>query len=162
MTQERIGYIKVSLIIFGIIIIGSIWLSYNISTPNLPKNLTQKKAAKKLQKSLIQFQQNWKPLIDNIVRDFQGKIVSIELLDSTTCWAVLSPNLPRLQTIELAENIGSYIRRSTESTHRITPDVHVFLRGQHVAVARPSGKSYIGEISIQYWNPSAFKGQYRP
>lgn len=161
MTQERIGFFKVFLVIFGTLIIGSIWLAYNISTPTPPKYLLKKDCEKNSKDNLLD-KQYWKMLADNIVKDFQGKIISIEQLNSTACWAVLSPVFTRIQSAALAEIIGSYIRNFSGSSQEMTPSIHVFVRGQHIAVARLSDKSYVGKISIQHWDPSVFKGRCRP
>lgn len=106
--------------------------------------------------------QNWKTVANNLVIDYRGKIVSIEQLNSITCWAVLSPDLSNFECIETAENIGYYIRNSTGGIRGERPSVHVFRAGWHIAVARPDGIKYIGELNIQDWNPSAFGGEYKP
>lgn len=104
------------------------------------------------------YAQDWKTIADNIIMDYKGKIISIEQLNSTTCWAVLSPRLSNYQAMEVAENIGYYIKNVIGKT----PVVHVFVNGRHIAIARPSGKKYIGKVKIQDWNPSVFGGQHRP
>jgi len=108
------------------------------------------------------FAQDWKTVANNLIRDYRGKIISIEQLNSSTCWAVLAPWISNEQAVKIAENIGYYIRNSTGGIHGSTPSVHVFIRGKHIAVARPSRGKYIGKIEIEDWDPSVFKGQYRP
>ncbi len=104
----------------------------------------------------------WKTLADNLIADYQGKIVSIEQLNSTTCWAVLASYISDNEAVELAENIGYYIRNVTGGAGGEKPSIHVFVDDKHVAIARPSGIQYIGKLSIENWNPSAFEGKYRP
>jgi len=106
----------------------------------------------------VAYAENWKKLADDIVISYKGKIISIEQLNPTTCWAALSPKLTKTQAVEVAENIGHYVRNKTGKT----PSVHVFVNDEHIAIARPSGKRYIGKIKIEHWDPSAFDGQYRP
>jgi len=101
---------------------------------------------------------DWKSLAEDIIIEYQGKIVSIEQLNSSTCWAMLSPRMLNNQAVKVAENIGYYVKNVTGET----PSVHVFVNGKHIVIARPSGRKYIGQIKIENWNPSAFSGQYRP
>ena len=108
------------------------------------------------------FAQDWKTLADNLVGDCQGKIISIEQLNSSTCWAVLSPMISNYQAVELAESIGYYIRNSTGGIRGQKPSVHVFVSGKHIAIARPYGMKYKGKLDIANWDPSAFGGKYRP
>jgi hypothetical protein len=160
MTQRRIGCLT-----SFIIVIGVVWLIYQFAAPKFsspPISKPQKLSSKIVKKIRCGIQnKDWKKLADNIIKDYQGKIISIEKLNSTTCWAVLSPNLSNIQAVEIAENIGYYVRNSPGITHGITPSIRVFLRGKHVALARPSRK-YVGEIDLQDWNPTAFNGKYRP
>ncbi len=112
--------------------------------------------------SFTSYAQDWKEVADNLVIDYRGKVVSIEQLNSSTCWAVLSPDLSVGEAVEVAENVGYYIRNSTGGIRGKRPSVHVFIGTKHVAVARPSGLNYVGKISMENWNPSDFKGEYRP
>lgn len=98
------------------------------------------------------YAQDWSTVAKNLVRDYQGKIISIEELDSSTCWAILAPGLSNIECVKMAENIGYYIRNTTGGVHGKTPSVHVFKGPQrHIAVARPSGMQYIGELDIKIW-----------
>lgn len=108
------------------------------------------------------YAQDWKTLSKNLKIDYKGKIISIEQLNSSTCWAVLSSNLSNLECVKIAENIGYYIRNSTGGIRGKTPSVHVFRGGKHIAIARPSGIQYVGKLDIENWDPSAFNGKYRP
>jgi hypothetical protein len=108
------------------------------------------------------YAQDWKTLSKNLMIDYKGKIISIEQLNSTTCWAVLSSDLSNLECVKIAENIGFYIRNSTGGINGETPSVHVFKGDKHIAVARPSGMQYVGKLDIKNWDPSAFGGEYRP
>ncbi|MEA3305601.1 MAG: hypothetical protein U9R52_02185 [Candidatus Omnitrophota bacterium] len=83
-----------------------------------------------------------KKLSDDIIMNYKGKVISIERLNSATCWAVLSPELTNTQIVEIAENIGHYIRNATGE--KLT--VRVFVNGTHAALARPSGKKYIASL----------------
>ncbi len=108
------------------------------------------------------YAQDWKTLSKNLMNDFKGKIISIEQLNSSTCWAVLSTYLSNLECVKLAENIGYYIRNSTGGIRGQKPSVHVFKGGKHIAIARPSGMQYRGELDIKNWGPSTFGGKYKP
>ena len=106
--------------------------------------------------------QNWKTLSQNLMVEYKGKIIAIEQLNSSTCWAVLSSSLSNLECIGIAENIGYYIRNSTGGIRGQKPSVHVFKDGKHIAIARPHGMKYVGKLNIENWNPSTFGGKYRP
>ena len=108
------------------------------------------------------YAQDWKKLSKNLIIDYKGKVISIEQLNSSTCWAVLSSNLSNLECVKIAENIGYYIRNSTGGVRGESPSVHVFKGGKHIALARPSGMKYVGKLDIDNWDPSAFDGKYRP
>ena len=108
------------------------------------------------------YAQDWKTLSNNLKIDYKGKIISIEQLNSSTCWAVLSSDLSNLECVKTAESIGYYIRNSTGGIRGKKPSVHVFKVGKHIAIARPSGMQYIGKLDIKNWDPSAFNGKYRP
>ena len=160
MAQKRIGCFTSFLIIIGVI-----WIIFQISKPpsspppaTSPKESSVQKTDKKGQEKPKRVSYDWKTLANNLIKDYQGKIVSIEQLNSTTCWADLS----NAQAVKIAENIGYYIRNSTGGIHGETPSVHVFLRGEHVAVARPSGVNYYGKIKIENWHALDFGGKYRP
>lgn len=105
---------------------------------------------------------NWGKLAERLIIDYKGKILSIEQLNSTTCWVILSSDLSNFQAVKIAENIGYYITNSTGGRRGETPDVHVFIGGKHISIARPSGFNYIGELKIENWDPSVFGGRYRP
>jgi len=108
------------------------------------------------------YAQDWKTLSKNLMIDYKGKIISIEQLNSSTCWAVLSSDLSNLECVKLAESIGYYIRNSTGGIRGERPSVHVFKGGKHIAVARPSGMQYVGKLDIENWDPTTFGGKYRP
>ena len=108
------------------------------------------------------YAQDWKTLSSNLKIDYKGKIISIEQLNSSTCWAVLSSDLSNLECVKVAENIGYYIRNSNGGIRGERPSVHVFKGGSHIAIARPSGMQYVGKLDIENWDPSAFGGKYRP
>lgn len=111
------------------------------------------------------FARDWRTLADNLINEYQGKIICIEQLNSVTCWAVLDPSLSNQQAIKMAEDIGNYIRNSTGGFKGEKPTVHVFKRRKHIAVARPYGLyglEYKGKLDIGTWDPSIFDGKYRP
>lgn len=109
---------------------------------------------------------NWKALVNNIVGWYEGKIISIEQLNSTTCWVVIRPVRSMSRAVEIAENVGCFIRLHTGGfpiwKHGETPVVHVFMNGKHVAVAKARGTEYIGKVDLEDWDPSSFDGEYRP
>lgn len=111
------------------------------------------------------FARDWKILADNLINEYHGKIISIEQLNPLICWAVLDPGLSNQQAVEIAENIGNYIRNSTGGFKGEKPTVHVFKCRKHIAVARPYGMyglDYKGKLDIGTWDPSIFDGKYRP
>lgn len=101
---------------------------------------------------------DWKTLADLIIADYRGDIIFIEQLNSSTCWAVLSPKTSSERAVEIAENIGYYIRTVLGKT----PTVRVFVNGVHVAIARSSQGRYVGKLKIESWGTSTFKGEHRP
>ena len=105
---------------------------------------------------------NWTKIADNIIIDYRGKILSVEQLNSTTCWAILNPNITKNQAIKISENLGYYIRNSTGGIDGKTPSVHLFRNDKHIVIARSIGLKYKGEIKINNWSPSVFKGKYKP
>lgn len=147
--ENRTRQIKAGrcLIIFLAIIVllslGAIWVVTEVSILHKEK-MAEKRAGERRQKTA---DHDWKTIADNLIAEYKGKILYIEKLNSKTCRAVLSPGLSDLEAVELAENIGHYIRNSTVGINMATPLVNVFINGKHVAVARPSGVDYIGEIS---------------
>ena len=95
--------------------------------------------------------QNWQAVEKGLLRDFGGKIVSIEKLDSATCWARIDGNISHVKAVDLAESIGYYIRNTTGGIKGKTPSVHIFKGSRHIAVARPSGVKYTGKLQVQEW-----------
>ena len=109
------------------------------------------------------YSQDWKTLSENIKLDFKDKIISIEQLNSSTGWAVLSSDLSNLECVKIAENIGYYIRNSTGGPRSgKTPSIHVSKGGKHIAVARRYGMKYVGKLNLEDWDPSVYNGKYRP
>jgi len=108
------------------------------------------------------YAQDWKAISKNLISNYNGKIQSIEQLNSSTCWAVLSPSLNNLECVKTAENIGYYIRNVTGGIRGKKPSVHVFKNNKHIAIARPSGLKYIGHLDIKIWNASSFRGKKKP
>ena len=95
---------------------------------------------------------DWNQVAKNLIADYQGKIISIEKLNSSSCWIVVSPSLNTAECVKLAENIGYYIRNSTGGPRSgQTPTVHVSQGTQQIAVARPSGMQYKGKLNIKSW-----------
>lgn len=115
-----------------------------------------------LSHSTDSYAQDWKAIAENMKIEYRGKIVSIEQLNSSTCWAVLSSSLSNNESIRIAENIGYYIRNSTGGIRGSKPSIHVFKGGRHIAIARPSGMKYVGKLDLADWDTSSFQGEYRP
>jgi len=101
---------------------------------------------------------DWKEIADSIIVDYQGKILSIEQLNGTTCWAILSSKISMFDAIGVSERIGDHIKNTTGRT----PTVRVFINGRQVAMARPSGNRYAGQTKVETWNPMSFGGSERP
>ena len=95
---------------------------------------------------------DWNQVAKNLMAEYQGKIISIERLNSSSCWIVVSPSLNPSECVKLAENIGYYIRNSTGGPRSgQTPSVHVSQGTQQIAVARPIGMEYKGKLDIKSW-----------
>jgi hypothetical protein len=88
-----------------------------------------------------------KKTINGLVLEYRGKIVSIEKLDDTTCWAILNSNLSYSDCLQLSKDIGYYIINTTG----YSPSVHVFRDRTHIAVARPTilGTGYKARLDIK-------------
>jgi hypothetical protein len=139
----------VFLIIIGLASFGTVWLVTKVAVIHQEK-LAEKEAQKR-EKEIGNF--NWDNISAKLVAKFDGKIRSIEQLNSMTCWAVLSSDISNEEAARLAENIGNYIMRLTGGKKGGKPPVHVFINGKHVAVAKPSGMDYTGKVSLQDWGP---------
>ena len=96
---------------------------------------------------------DWNQVAKNLMADYKGKIISIEKLNSSSCWIVVSPSLSTAECVKLAENIGYYIRNSTGGPRSgQTPTVHVSQGTQQIAVARPTGgMQHKGKLNIKSW-----------
>ena len=108
------------------------------------------------------FATDWKTLSNNLKTAYAGKIISIEQLNGTTCWVVLSPQFSNSDCVKTSESIGYYIRNATGGIKGEKPSIHVFKSGKHIAIARPNGIQYKGKLDIKNWNPSSFNGKHRP
>lgn len=106
--------------------------------------------------------QDWKVLANNLIENYRGKIISVEQLNSSTCWIVVSKQVSIIQCVKMAENVGYFIRNSTGGINGIKPSVHIFKQGKHIAIARPDGLNFKGKLDIQNWSAEAFEGKYRP
>jgi len=91
-----------------------------------------------------------KKTINSLVLEYRGKIVSIEKLDDTTCWAILSSDLSHSDCLQVSKDIGYYIKQTTG----YAPSVHVFQGKTHIAVARPTilGAGYKARLDIKKWD----------
>jgi hypothetical protein len=105
---------------------------------------------------------DWKVIAENLTRHYEGKVLSIEQLNESTCWAVLAPDFSEQQAARMARDIGYFIKNATGRTKGETPVIHVFVNKRQVAVARSTGRWYVGKIHIENWDPAFFKGKYRP
>jgi len=95
--------------------------------------------------------ESWvKKTINSLVLEYRGKIVSIEKLDDTTCWAILSSDLSHSDCLQISKDIGYYIKKTTG----YAPSVHVFQGRTHIAVARPTilGAGYRSRLDIKKWD----------
>jgi len=108
------------------------------------------------------FSHDWKEIAENLIRHYEGKVLSIEQLNESTCWAVLAPDFSEQEAARMARDIGYFIKNATGRTKGETPVVHVFVNKRQVAVARSTGRWYVGKIYIENWDPAFFKGKYRP
>jgi hypothetical protein len=105
---------------------------------------------------------DWKAIAENLIRHYDGKVLSIEQLNESTCWAVLTPDFSEQEAARMARDIGYFIKNATGRTKGETPVVHVFVDKRQVAIARSTGRWYVGKIHIENWDPAFFKGKYRP
>jgi len=159
----------ISFVLCFIIFIGFIWLASKFinkpSSPTIITNLEKSKPSssltnenKKLQESRPQSKIDWKILANNLIRDYHGKIISVEQINSSTCWVVLSSDISNYQAVKEAENIGYYIRNVSATMmgkkvwEGVTPSVHVFKGRTHIAVAHPNlDHAYNGKLDIKNW-----------
>jgi hypothetical protein len=139
----------VFLIIMGLASFGAMWFVVT-KVPELQKELAEKKAGESSQQT---DQYNWNSISANLIAKFDGKILSINKLDSLTCYAILSSDISNDEAANIAEKIGYYILNATGGKKGGSPPVHVFIDGKHIAVAQPSGMDYIGKVSLQNWGP---------
>jgi hypothetical protein len=105
---------------------------------------------------------DWKVIAKDLVRHYEGKILAIEQLNESTCWAVLTSDFTEQEAARMARDIGYFIKNATGRTKGETPVVQVFVNKRQVAVARSTGRWYVGKIHIENWDPTFFKGKYRP
>ena len=105
---------------------------------------------------------DWKVIAEDLMRHYEGKVLSIEQLNESACWAVLAPDFSEQQAARMARDLGYFIKNATGRTKGETPVVHVFVNKRQVAVARSTGRWYVGKIHIENWDPAFFKGKYRP
>lgn len=105
---------------------------------------------------------DWKVIAKDLLRHYEGKILTIEQLNESTCWAVLTQDFTEQEAARMARDIGYFIKNATGRTKGETPVVHVFVNKRQVAVARSTGRWYVGKIHIENWDPAFFKGKYRP
>ena len=105
---------------------------------------------------------DWKGIAENLIRHYEGTVLSIEQLNESTCWAVLAPDFSEQEAARMARDIGYFIKNATGRTKGETPVVHVFVNKRQVAIARSTGRWYVGKIHIENWDPAFFKGKYRP
>ena len=92
------------------------------------------------------FATDWDNVSSSLIRSFEGKVISIEQIDSQTCHAVLSPNTSGSQAVKLAKDIGNFIRNYTGGHSGERPVVYVKVKGKEIAVARPSRLKYTGKL----------------
>jgi hypothetical protein len=105
---------------------------------------------------------DWKGIAENLIRHYEGNVLSIEQLNESTCWAVLAPDSSDQEAARMARDIGYFIKNATGRTKGETPVVHVFVNKRQVAIARSTGRWYVGKIHIENWDPAFYKGKYRP
>ena len=107
---------------------------------------------------------NWRQIAKNIVRDYGGRIESIEQLTSSSCWVVVSPSISNSEAMEIANNVGVYVKLSTGGIKGDRPTVRVFRGNKHLAVAKPSFNNlfFDVELDMQNWGTNEYMGKYRP
>ena len=105
---------------------------------------------------------DWKVIAEDLLRHYEGKILTIEQLNESTCWAVLTSDFTEQEAARMARDIGYFIKNATGRMKGETPVVHVFVNKRQVALARSTGRWYVGKIHIENWDPAFFKGKYRP
>ncbi|MBI4826198.1 MAG: hypothetical protein HY807_07220 [Nitrospirae bacterium] len=133
----------VFIIIMGLLSLGAMWLVTKLSI------MRQEKIAEKRTEQTTQntTEHDWKTIANSLTSKYQGKILSIILINTKTCRVKLSPGLTDLEAVAIAANIGRDIRNLTAGINTATPFIQVFVNGKLAAVARPEGEDYIGEVS---------------
>ena len=103
---------------------------------------------------------DWKELRGQLVREYDGTIQSVERLDAGVCRVVVVPTLSNRDCMTTAKNIGYFIRNSTSGTQGARPVVQVLRKGRQIAVARPHGRGYVGEMQFKDLGASGSGGDY--
>lgn len=107
--------------------------------------------------------QDWKHISEELMKHFRGEIVSVEKLDTRSCWAVLAPETKEARAVKLAEQIGDFVKQAAKDFHDFQMMVRVFVQNQQVAIAVLEGDQYKGRPMGQSdLDPSLFKGTFRP
>lgn len=119
------------------------------SAVTLEKERRNKEIVAQRDKAIEEERQEKEKLISGLILDYRGKVVSIDKLDSSTCWVQINPNLPQSSIISVCENLGYYLQNASGGKYR--PSVHMFVGGTHIAVARPGSRGYSAELDVQRW-----------
>ncbi len=107
--------------------------------------------------------QDWKKIAGEVMEQFKGKIVSIEKLDLQSCWAMLTPETKDDQAVQLAQDIGTFIKKKMNNAKDLKLMVRVFVNNKQVAIAVLEGDAYKGRLMSQpNLDPSVFKGFFNP
>lgn len=88
---------------------------------------------------------DWQNVSSSLIRSFDGRIISIEQIDSKICRAVSSPETSGKEAVKLAEDIGDFIKNYTGGHSGENPVVYVIVNGKEIATARFSRMRYTGK-----------------
>lgn len=139
----------VFMLIMAVLSIGAIWLVSEVAVQQQEK-MGEKNAEEAKQNESLH---DWNNIGKKLLSAYKGRIKSINQINSMTCWAVLPSGTSDEEALETAEDIGNFIIKITKGANGGKPMVHTVVSGKRIAVARPSGMEYFGQIQIKDWNP---------
>jgi hypothetical protein len=93
---------------------------------------------------------DWNEIADKLVAHFEGRIISVEELNTMNCRVKLSPRLSHQQAVKIAENIGLYILKLTRRERSgETPNIYVCIGEKQIATAKVARRQYVGKLDIK-------------
>lgn len=95
------------------------------------------------------FARDWEKMAEDILANFQGRVISIDELNLMRCRAMLSPRVSQQQAVKIAESIGIYILKETRRERSAeTPDIYVCIGDKQIATAKVARRQYVGKLDL--------------